>query len=139
MAELDSLIRVRKYTVEQRQKALAALYKREQDLKDERDALEAQHAIEAEKAREMDADFLSYFGAYSKRVGDAIDEIDLKRKKLENQIRLAQEQVREAFAEMKKVEIVNDRRKAEAQAERDKKESDELDEIAIDGHRRKGD
>lgn len=139
MAELDSLIRVRKYTVEQRQKALASLYKRAQDLKDERDSLEAQHAIEAEKARQMDADFLSYFGAYSKRVSDQIESIDIKRKKLENQIRLAQEQVREAFAEMKKVEIVNDRRKAEAQTELDKKEAGELDEIAIDGFRRKED
>tara|TARA_R110001592_G_scaffold27763_14_gene102775 strand:- start:10 stop:429 length:420 start_codon:yes stop_codon:yes gene_type:complete len=139
MAKLDPLIRVRKHTVEQKQKTLAALYKRAQDLKDERDKLETEHAIEAEKAREMDSDFLSYFGAYSERVHNQIDTIDRARRKLENQIRLAQEQVREAFEELKKVEIVNDRRKVEERAAMDKKDSDALDEIALDGFRRKED
>jgi len=138
MAELDPLIRIRKHEVEQKQKSLAALYKRAQDLKDERDALEAQLAIEAEKTREMDADYLSYFGAYSDKVQKEIETIDRKRSKLENQIKMAQDQVRDAFAELKKVEIINDRRKEEELAALDKKEADELDEIAIDGFRRKG-
>lgn len=138
MAKLDSLIRVRKHTVEQKQKALAALYKKAQDLKDERDELEAQHAIESEKVRTMDADYLSYFGAYSKRVHVQIESIDKAREKMENRIKLAQEDMRDAFAELKKVEIIHERRKAEEQAVLDKKEAGELDEMAIDGHRRKG-
>lgn len=137
MAELDSLIRVRKHTVEQKQKALAALYKREEDMKNERDGLAAQLAIEMEKAKDMDAEFLNYFGPYSARVQAQIESIDAKRKKLENQIALAQETVRAAFAELKKVEIIDDRRKAENRAELNKKESDMLDDIAIDGFRRK--
>ncbi len=138
MAKLDPLIRVRKHIVEQKQKALAALYKRAQDLKYERDELEAQHAIEAEKSRELDADYLSYFGAYSERVHGEIEVIDHARKKLENQIKLAQENVRNAFAELKKVEIINDRRKSEERAAQDKKDAADLDEVAIDGFRRKG-
>ena len=138
MAKLESLIRVRKHTVEQKQKVLAALYKKEQELKDERDALETQHAIEAEKARTMDADYLGYFGAYSKRVHEEIENIDRAREKMENRIKLAQEDMRDAFAELKKVEIIQERRKAEELAEQEKKEADELDEMAIDGHRRKG-
>lgn len=137
MAELDSLIRVRKHTVEQKQKALSALYKRAEEMKEERDKLEAQLAIEMEKAKEMDAEFLNYFGPYSERVQNQIESIDIKRKKLENQIALAQESVRAAFAELKKVEIIDDRRKAEELAKINKKESDMLDEIAIDGFRRK--
>jgi len=138
MAELDSLIRVRKHTVEQKQKALAALYKKEQDLKDKRDELEAQHVIEAEKARNMDADYMGYFGAYSKRLHAEIESIDRARSKLENLIRLAQEDIREAFADLKKIEIIDERRKAEEKAALDKKESDELDQIAIEGYRRQG-
>ncbi len=139
MAKLDSLIRVRKHTVEQQQKALAALYKREEDLKNERDALAAQLAIEMEKAKNMDAEFLSYFGPYSEKVQNQIELIDQKRKKLENQIALAQEHVRAAYAELKKIEIIDDRRKTEDRAAINKKESDMLDDIAIDGFRRKDD
>ncbi len=137
MKKLDPLIRVRKHTVEQKQKALAALYKREEEMKNERDKLEAQLAIEMEKAKDMDAEFLNYFGPYSARVQNQIERIDAKRKKLENQIALAQESVRAAFAELKKVEIIDKRRKAEERAEIDKKESDMLDDIAVDGFRRK--
>ncbi len=138
MAELDPLIRMRKYEIEQRQKALAELYKRAQDLRYERDSLESQLAIEAEKTREMDADFLSYFGAYSNKMQKEIEAIDRKRSKLENQIKMAQDHVRDAFAELKKVEIINDRRREEELSVLDKKEADELDEIAIDRFRRKG-
>lgn len=137
MADLDSLIRVRKHTVEQKQKALAALYKRAEDLKNERDALEAQLAIEMEKAKDMDAEFIKYFGPYADRVQKQIESIDQKRKKLENQIALAQEEVRAAFAELKKIEIIDDRRKEEERAALNKKESDILDDIAIDGFRRR--
>ena len=139
MAELDPLIRMNKHEVEQKQKALASLYKRAQDLKDERDALETQLAIEAEKTQEMGADYLSYFGAYSDKVQKEIESIDYARRKLENQINLAQDHVRDAFAELKKVEIINDRRMKEMRAAQDKKDADELDEIAIDGFRQKGD
>ena len=137
MAELDPLIRMRKYEIEQRQKALAELYKRAEDLRYERDSLESQLAIEAEKTREMDADFLSYFGAYSNKMQKEIEAIDRKRSKLENQIKMAQDHVRDAFAELKKVEIINDRRREEELSVLDKKEADELDEIAIDRFRRK--
>lgn len=136
MADLGSLIRVRKHTVEQKQKALAALYKRAEDLKNERDALETQLSIEMEKAKDMDAEFLSYFGPYSEKVQNQIEAIDLKRKKLENQIVLAQEHVRTAYAELKKIEIIDERRKVEGRTELNKKESDMLDDIAIDGFRR---
>lgn len=138
MANLDPLIRVRKHNVEQKQKVLAELYKKAEELKNERDALETQLAIESEKSRELKIDMLGYFAAYVKETRKNIDLIDQERKKVEKQIQFAQEQLREAFAEQKKIEIINKRRKDEEQAAQDKKESNELDEIAIDGHRRKG-
>lgn len=138
MANLDPLIRVRKHNVEQKQKVLAELYKKAEELKNQRDALEAQLAIESEKSRELEIDMLGYFAAYVKETHRNIEAIDQERSKVEKQIRFAQEQLREAFAEQKKIEIIDKRRKDEEQAAQDKKESSELDEIAIDGHRRKG-
>jgi len=51
----------------------------------------------------------------------------------------AQENVRAAFADMKRVEIVHERRQKEEQKEIDDKESRELDAIGIEGFRRKED
>ena len=130
MADLESLIRVRKYEVDEKQKLLAALYKQADDLKDQRDVLETQLAIEGEKAQGMDAEFLRYFLPYSENVKRRIEEIDLVREQMETKIEFAQDDMREAFTELKKVGIIDDRRKAEALAELGKKEAAELDEIA---------
>ncbi|MCK5374054.1 MAG: flagellar FliJ family protein [Alphaproteobacteria bacterium] len=137
MAKLDSLVRVRKHNVEQQQKALAVLYQRSEALKAERDSLETQLAIESEKSLNLPPDMLGYYGAYAKKTRKEIDYIDNKRAKLEKQIEMAQERLRDAYAEQKKVEIINQRRKDAERAKQEAKESKELDEIAIDGFRRK--
>ncbi len=136
-AKLDSLIRVRKHTVEQQQKALAELYRKAEELKEKRDTLETELVIESEKSRKLQPDMLEYFSAYVKQTRKTIDTIDRNRERLENQIKLAQEQLREAFAEQKKIEIINKRRKDAERAKEEKKDSKELDEIGIDGFRRK--
>ncbi len=136
MAELESLIKVRRHDIEQKQKALAALYKQSQDLKDMRDEIETQLAIETEKSKEMGAEMLSYFGPYAKASRKKIEHIDYQRQQLENHIRMAQDAMRDAFAEMKKIEIIDERRKEEELAALEKKLSAELDEIAINGFRR---
>lgn len=137
MAELDPLLRVKRHDIEQRQKALAALYAKAEELKNERDALETQLAIESEKTKDMNAEMISFFQPYADRVYEQIERIDLAREQLEHKIRFAQDEMRDAFAEMKKIEIVDKRRKAEFVAEMNKKESELLDEIAIDTFRQR--
>lgn len=136
MANLESLIRVRKHNVEQQQKVVAELYRKSEELKDERDALEAQLAIESGKSSGLQIDMLEYFSSYVKHTRKTIGIIDDKRKRLERQITLAQDKLREAYTEQKKVEIINKRRKDAQKAKEDKKDSKELDEIAIEGFRR---
>lgn len=138
-ANLDPLIRVRKHEVEQKQKALSALYEQAEGLKNQRDTLQTELAIETEKSRDMDAELMSYFVAYAAKVQKEVENIDLEREKLETRIQMMQDLVRDAFADLKKVEIIQERRKAEEQTEIDKKESDVLDEIALDGFRRNKD
>lgn len=138
MAELDPLLRVRRHEIEQKQKALAMLYAKSEEMKNTRDELETQLAIEAEKTRDMSAEMIGFFQPYADRVGDQIEKIDLAREQLEHKIRFAQDDLRESFAEMKKIEIIDERRKAEFLAEMEKKEAEILDEIAIDAFRRRG-
>lgn len=139
MAKLDPLIRVRKHTIEQKQKFLASLYVKAEELKQQQDTLETQLAIETEKTKDLGAEMMGYFGAYADSVNIQLEELDVVRKHMEDRIKMAQEDVRNAFADLKKIEIINDRRQSEALADMDKKESEELDEIAINMFRRNND
>ncbi|GJL84335.1 MAG: hypothetical protein DHS20C02_01100 [Micavibrio sp.] len=140
MADLNPLIRVRKHVVEQKQKFLAELYRQAEELENQKKTLLDQLTEEREKSAEMDsAEMMGYFGRYADAVKDRVKDIDDAVAKLETRIDIARDDMRNAFAELKKIEITQDRREEEEQAEIDKKESDELDEIALEGYRRKVD
>lgn len=137
MSEFESLIRVRRHEIEQKQKALAVLYKQAEDLKNKRDELETQRAIEAEKTKDSPPEMIGFFQPYADRVTAEIEEIDLKREGLKHKIRFAQDEMRDAFAEMKKIEIVDKRHKAEFLSEIERKEAMLMDEVAINAFYRK--
>ncbi len=136
MAELLPLIRVRRHAIEQKQKFLAQLYRQAEEMKEQRDTLETQLAIEAEKTKEMGAEMMEFFVPYANSVRGRIEEIDEERERHEERIKRAQDDMREAFSELKKIEIIDDRRAAEELAELEKKEAELLDEVAIENFRR---
>lgn len=138
MADLEPLVRMRKHLVEQKQKFLADLYRQAEELqkekfflikqlKDERAAVDAMNSVEA----------VVYFGRYSEVIKGRIEDIDEASAKMEARIEVAREDIRNSFAELKKVEIVQERREEEEERARNKKESQTLDETAIEGYRRK--
>lgn len=137
MADLNPLIRVRKHTVEQKQKALAELYRQAEELLSQKKSLLDQLVIERQKVDEMGVAALGYFGRYSEVVKGRCEEIDDSMKMLETRIEVAREDMRIAFAELKKIEITQERRDEVEEAEREKKAGQLLDEIAIDGFRRR--
>ncbi|MCC6598499.1 MAG: flagellar FliJ family protein [Alphaproteobacteria bacterium] len=137
MADLNPLIRVRKHAVEQKQKVLSDLYRKAEILEGERAALIEDLETEGLKMHEMGVQMLSYFGPYSEAVKERIEAIDKNLKTLEARIQIAQDDMTRAFSDLKKVEIVQDRREEAEEKAQNKKESDTLDAIAIEGHRRK--
>ncbi|MAF68817.1 MAG: hypothetical protein CMH25_05680 [Micavibrio sp.] len=141
MAKLDPLIRVRKHTVEEKQKFLATLLAKEEELlKKKADAL-SKIETEASIAEEHPQDFglQKSFSQFKDSMTKQIARFDDELEKLALRIEVAQESMREAFADLKKVEIV-DRSRKEAQAkEQAKKENDVLDEIGLQMHRREQD
>ncbi len=140
MADLDPLIRVRKHTVEQKQKFLADLYRQSEQMAAQKKKLEDDIVIERKKMEEMNSvEMMTYFSNYLKAVKHKIAGIDEGMRKLDGRIEVAREAMREAFAELKKIEITQERREAEEEAALDKKESDLMDDIALDGFRRKMD
>lgn len=137
MADLNSLIRIRKHVVEQKQKFLSALYDQADALEDQKQAMLTQLAIEKAKTEEMGIEMLSFFGQYSSAVRERLKDLEDAQDTLEKRVEMAREEVREAFAEIKKIEIIQTRREAEEKAKQDKKESETLDEIAIEAIQRK--
>lgn len=139
MADLDPLIRIRKHALEQKQKFLADLYRQAAELEEQKRNLVETLAEERKKVDEMGVQALGYFGHYSEAVRGRVEDIDDALKKLNNRIEVAREDMREAFTEMKKIEITQARRDAEEERLLKKKEDAMLDEVALEGFRRKED
>ncbi|MGQ0527403.1 MAG: hypothetical protein ACT4OY_05150 [Alphaproteobacteria bacterium] len=138
MADLNPLIRVRKHALEQKQKFLAELYRQAEELTGQKITLENQLDAERILLKALDqVEMLSYFGAYSEAVKGRIDDIIQDMQRLDKRIEMAREDVRESFANLKKIEITQERREDEEQKVLDKKESDMFNDIGMDGHRRK--
>lgn len=137
MAKLDSLVRLRRHAVDEKQKILAELYRQVERFEIRKKQFEEEliierQALEKEKTPEM----LAYFGRYSQIVRRDIGRLETEMKKLDGRIRQAQDDVREAFANMKRIEIVQTARQEAERKEQNARETGELDDIAIEGFRR---
>ncbi|HEU4839221.1 MAG TPA: hypothetical protein VFS88_07410 [Micavibrio sp.] len=140
MANLKSLIKLRRHNVDEKQKFLAQLYREVEmieaskqtlieRLRSEREALDKSGTLE----------MYAYFGRFSQNIQRMLERLNEEKRKLEMRIVVAQDDVREAFANMKRIEIVQREREKEERKAADDKESRELDEIGLDGFRRKED
>ena len=137
MADLDSLIRYRKHAVDEKRRMLAKLYEQAESMAQAKKELEEKLEEETRIAHEIGtAESYSDLGNYSvamkkkiKGFGDSIKEMDVR-------IAAAQEDMRAAFAELKKIEITQRNREEREEAEIKRKEDIELGEIALDGYRR---
>lgn len=138
MARLDPLIRFHRHAIDDKRRALAALYNQAEALQQKKkEVLEAlaREAGLAENSNSVDVQM--WFGRYAISVKDQMAEIDRAAAQLDLKISRAQEDVREAFAELKKIEITDRERKKAEKKKRDTAEAAELDEVGIEGHRRK--
>lgn len=137
MARLEPLIRFRKHGVDEKRRTLANLYREVDQLQRHKGELLLQLAREqalAEGSENIETS--AYFGRFAQRVRGQIAAVDAALGKLDVRIALAQDDVREAFAEMKKIEITDRERKKREDKARDDKERRELDEIALTGYAR---
>ncbi len=135
MARLDPLIRYRKHLVDEKQRLLAELLRQVERLEAQKQQQLATLAREAELAEADRArgkfDTAEYFGLFAQGVREKIFLIEESQKKLELRINLAREDVREAFSELKKVEIVDRNRRDAEKKEIAKKENLTFEETAL--------
>ncbi len=138
MADLKPLIRLRRHSVEEKQKTIAALYRDIEALEDKREEL--RQRLEDERKifeQQTEMDMRPYFGVFQEGIQKNVEAINGQISKLEARLRILQEDLREAFADMKRVEIVQRNREKKEAKKQAKKETTELDEIGIEGFRRK--
>ena len=137
MADLDGLIRVRRNTVEEKQRIIADLFRNAEKLEKRKTALEKKLHNEREAIENNpELETMTYFGAFEQVALRDIDRLTQELRKWEERIEIAQDDMRNAFADLKRVEIVDRRRKEEARLEQEAKETKELDEIGLDVFRR---
>lgn len=137
MADLNPLIRLRRHSVDEKQKALSELYRQVEAFEARRHHLLDQLQKERDViANNPQVEMIAYFGRFSDAVAKDVERINGQIAKLEARIRIAQDDIRNAFADLKRVEIVQRGREEKEKKEADKKETSELNEIGIDGFRR---
>lgn len=137
MADLQALIRLRKHAVDEKQRAVAQLYREAELLEKQKKVVEDQMAHEKRLAEEMNRpEAISFYTRYAEGARKKIAALQMSIKKMEGRIEAAQEDMRVAFAEMKKIQITQTRREKREAKVQQKKEDAQMDEIAIEQYRR---
>lgn len=139
MPNLDPLIRLRKFSLEERQRVVAKLYAQVEELEIRKKAI--LDSVESEKVAiddnaqhfSMMQAFLNYLQNAQKQVEDINNQIST----LDIKIDRATEEMREAFGELKKIEITRDRRLEELRQLNLKREDAMFSDIAIEMWRRR--
>ena len=117
---------------------MADLFRKAEVLEDRKRDL--QERLKKERAvleENPELETITFYGPFESAMKQDIERLTEGIKKWDVRIQIAQDDVRNAFAELKRVEIVDRRRKKEAAAKQKTKEAMELDEIGIEGYRRR--
>ncbi len=131
----EPLIRLARFKVEELQKQMAELDRSRQSLIDQIERLEASVPEEQAAATESKEGFIAY-GSYAQAVIKRKENIRLSLDEVEVQADALRNRLSEAFQELKKYELLEERRLARIEDAVRKAEQDELDEIAQIRHQR---
>ncbi len=132
MADLNPLIRFRRHIVDEKQKILSQLYREAEKIEQSRQMILDQMEREKQLAAEMGPDAGTYLGRYLDGARRKVHALNASLKKMEIRIDTAREDIRGAFAEMKKVQITQEQREEREAQEEQKKEDRAMDEIGLE-------
>jgi flagellar protein FliJ len=135
MARLDSLIKLRTHELDQMRQELGILREKEAQAEAHKLKLEQQLVIEKELAR-LDPQSLTQWPIFQKRYAEKIAQAALVIKGLQADIKFKLDEIQIGFQEVKKLELTQEQRDLADKKQRDKKESDQLDEAGLNGFMR---
>jgi len=138
MSTLDSLIRINKYTLDERRRELAELENRGERLRC--DSLDLDNEVVREQQSAAgSSEFARAYAGYARRVIDLRAKLTAALADVETQITAAREAVSDSFREIKRFEITAANRAARERVAEDRKQLIVQDEVAAQIHRRRSD
>lgn len=135
MSDYDAIIRFRKWELDGLRRELSDLDARCQEVEDL--IREQDEFVEAERSAETDVMVGMNYGAFAQAALERRAQYLVILEDRNAELEEKREVVREAFQEMKKIEVARDRALAAAVAKENRYEQTELDEIALQKHTRK--
>lgn len=137
MANLKPLIRYRSFQVDEKRRVLAALYEEASRLEQQKSTILDIMMRETKVAKESGSfDALRMLGTYVAGARKRIAMIDDGIRRLDLRIQLAQDDLREAFTDLKKIEILHGRRLEREREENARREEEVMNEIGLTLFRR---
>ena len=136
-ADLKTLIRVRDWQVEEKQRVLGALLRDLDDLKARARALDHEVTSEQEIARSAPDEAGMAYAGYARRVLDHRADLAQSIAKAEAAVSAAKNELSQAYRDLKTVEIAQENRERLAAAEAERRQNISLDEIALQGFRQR--
>ena len=138
MADLKGLIRLRRHELDERRRALGELNAKVEALNQRRQ--DVLRKLEKEKnLAAVDINAAQGFGQYLNGALNTCRALDDEIERIMVDVEKATDIVREAFMEVKKLELTQENRDKEAEELMAKLETAELDEAGLNAHRRRAD
>lgn len=135
MKSLGTLIRLRKLALDEARRELTDLERMAEQIEVGRRDLDREYAAESEAARgDVDASYV--FGNYLETVRKRCAEFDRQDQEVSQLKVLAEAKVREAFREVKRIEIAESNRQDRERTELARQDQVNLDEVALSSFRR---
>ncbi len=136
MKTLSTLIRLQKQRLDALRRRLAVLQNQRSALEEKDTALMQELQRELELGSQQ-PEMGGFFGNFAARIKQKRIEIATEIIRIDQFITAATDQIRESFADMKRYEIALELRKKAEITERQRKETNRLDEVAAQRHNRK--
>ncbi len=136
---LANLIRLHKYRVDEKRRILGQLYGELHDLEQKLQDLENQLIEEQQIAKSAPDQALFSYGRFHQRAMGIREQLQQVIAAKEQEVEIARDDVNEAFRELKVYEEAEKNRIKREEEERTRKENIEMDEIAMNLHRRNQD
>ncbi len=134
MAGLESVIRLRRWTLDEKRKTLLALQAQEEAILRDLRGLDADMITEQRAAREQ-PDFLFAYRGFADGLIQRRERLNEDLEEVRARLREASREVADAFEELKKVEQVEEGRLEAEAREQARGEQAQLDELGLTQHR----
>jgi flagellar FliJ protein len=134
---LGTLIRLRKWDVDEKQRALAILLRQEEAVIEHQNALEAEVRAELAFATNAPVEQRSTLAPYLKRSDQTRERLGAALHEVRRQIAGAQDNLAEAYRRLKTFEVTQKQRDTAESKEEERLETIELNELGLSLYRRK--